>query len=176
MGVVQTRKTESWRKTYTTHTDTASYRRCVWRVDQLHTARYIQYARNLQQTYTQPRTQALTFARPPADLYHVMQLFQQLVTRMHCLFPACWKVVNGLLAFAATARLLTEETCYKLCLNNSLFVLQFNNLVTTCLLQSCKHQIFKAFFFLTRALWCKMPPKWVIPIFGWCLMTKMSLA
>jgi hypothetical protein len=42
-------------------------------------------------------------------------LFQQLVNRMcsHCLFPACWKVVNGLLT-----------TCYK--------VVELNRLVTSC--------------------------------------------
>ena len=53
----------------------------------------------------------------------VPMLFQQLVNRMcsHCLFPACWQVVNGLLT-----------TCYK--------VVQFNRLVTSCsnnLLSSC---------------------------------------
>jgi hypothetical protein len=30
-----------------------------------------------------------------------------------------------------------------------------------------KHKIFKVFYFLTRALRCKMPSKLVIPIFGW---------
>jgi hypothetical protein len=45
----------------------------------------------------------------------VAMLFQQLVNRMcsHCLFPACWQVVNGLLT-----------TYYK--------VVELNRLVTSC--------------------------------------------
>jgi hypothetical protein len=45
----------------------------------------------------------------------VAMLFQQLVNRMcsHCLFPACWQVVNNLLT-----------TCYK--------VVELNWLVTSC--------------------------------------------
>ena len=54
-------------------------------------------------------------------------LFQQLVNRMcsHCLFPACWQVVNGLLT-----------TCYA--------VVELNRLVTSCsnnLLSSCNSTI-----------------------------------
>jgi hypothetical protein len=54
-------------------------------------------------------------------------LFRQLVNRMcsHCLFPAYWKVVNGLLT-----------TCYK--------VVEFNRVVTSCsnnLLSSCTSTI-----------------------------------
>ena len=54
-------------------------------------------------------------------------LFQQLVNRMcsHCLFQACWQVVNGLLT-----------TCYK--------VVELNRLVTSCsnnLLSPCNSTI-----------------------------------
>ena len=57
----------------------------------------------------------------------VTRLFQQLVNRMcsHCLFPACWKVVNSLLT-----------TCYK--------VVELDRLVTSCsnnLLSSCNSTI-----------------------------------
>jgi hypothetical protein len=57
----------------------------------------------------------------------VAMLFQQLVNRMcsHCLFPACWQVVHGLLT-----------TCYK--------VAELNRLVTSCsnnLLSSCNSTI-----------------------------------
>jgi hypothetical protein len=57
----------------------------------------------------------------------VAMLFQQLVNRMcsHCLFPACWQVVNSLLT-----------TCYK--------VVDLNRLVTSCsnnLLSSCNSTI-----------------------------------
>jgi hypothetical protein len=58
----------------------------------------------------------------------VAMLFQQLVNRIcsHCLFPACWQVVNGLFT----------TNCYK--------VVELNRLVTSCsnnLLSSCNSTI-----------------------------------
>jgi hypothetical protein len=52
----------------------------------------------------------------------VAMLFQQLVNRMcsHCLFPACWQVVNGLLA-----------TCYKVVELSRLGTCCSNNLLSS---------------------------------------------
>ena len=56
----------------------------------------------------------------------VAMLFQQLVNRMcsHCLFPACWQVVNGL-----------STTCYKVVELNTCFWQPCSNLNITALLQ-----------------------------------------
>ena len=56
-------------------------------------------------------------------------LFQQLVNRMcsHCLFPACWQVVNGLLT-----------TCYKIVELNRLVASCCNNLLSSCNSTTCQ--------------------------------------
>jgi hypothetical protein len=62
-------------------------------------------------------------------------LFQQLVNRMcsHCLFPACWQVVNGLLTTCYKVNgCWAQQTCYKL-FQQLVIVLQFNKLWVTTL-------------------------------------------
>jgi hypothetical protein len=71
----------------------------------------------------------------------VAMLFQQLVNRMcsHCLFPACWQVVNELVnKLLQGCR--AQQTCYKL-FQQLVIVLQFNNLSTSCERQPCSNLI-----------------------------------
>jgi hypothetical protein len=58
-------------------------------------------------------------------------LFQQLVNRMclHCLFPACWQVINGLLT-----------TCYKVVELNRLVISCSNNLLSSCNSTTCQQR------------------------------------
>jgi hypothetical protein len=62
----------------------------------------------------------------------VAMLFQQLVNRMcsHCLFPACWQVINGLLAI-----------CYKVVELNRLITSYSNNLLSSCNSTICQQVV-----------------------------------